>query len=97
MLLHRKLNVTLGDEDSLRWKAAIRGVLNRDWNPIGDCPVDEYDSNAVEVAAMLHSGASDAVLLRYFAWAEVEYLGLKRFDVERARKVVGELRALQIP
>lgn len=70
---------SVGDAGGGGWRAKVGEVRNRDWNPVGNRPEDEYDSNITDVAAMLRGGASDDRLLKYLAWAEIEYLGLKRF------------------
>ena len=77
------------------WQEQIRDVLNREWDPIGGCPEDEYYTYADRLTSMLHRGASDDELLQYLEWAEVEDIGLgSRFDAERGRRVVAALRAL---
>jgi hypothetical protein len=72
----------------------IRDILNRDWDPIGGCPADEYDSYAGKLAAKIGESATDDELMRYLEWAEVDHLGLGPFDSERARKVIAILRKL---
>ncbi|MCK9919963.1 hypothetical protein MXD81_63635 [Microbacteriaceae bacterium K1510] len=82
---------------SREWRAQIRNVLNRDWDPIGGCPEDEYDNYVGAIAAKIRAGASDAELLQYLNWAEAEYIGLGTFDSDRAHKVVQTLRTLGPP
>jgi len=80
------------------WLRQIRDVLNRDWDPIGDCPEDEYETYAGKVAAMIRDRASDEQLLSYLKWAEVENMGLgSPFDQERGQRVVAALRRLGPP
>jgi len=84
------------DRANLRvWLRQLTEILNRDWDPIGVCPVDEYDSYGHRIAAMGRDRATDAELTRYLEWAEVINMGLGRpFDTERAKKVVAAIRAL---
>lgn len=73
----------------------VRDVLNRDWDPIGGCPDDEYDSYAGHLTGMVHGGATDQELLKYFEWAEVEQMGLgPPFDRVRAERVIAAIRNL---
>ena len=73
----------------------IRAILNRDWDPIGGCPEDEYDTYVDRIVAMLRDGATDDQLLAYLEWAEVENMGLGQpFDRKRALKVVRAIRGL---
>jgi len=74
--------------------AKIREILNRDWDPIGGCPDDEYEGYAGKLASMIRSGASDNEMLAYLKWAEVEHMGFGRFDLERGKRVLKGLRAL---
>ena len=74
--------------------------MNRDWDPIGGCPEDEYDGYVGKIAAMLRVGASDEELLAYLKWAEVENMGLgpaSDFDRDRAMRVIVALRAIGAP
>jgi len=85
---------------SLLWRNRLREVLNRDWDPIGGCPDDEYDGYMSKIGAMLRDNASDEKLLEYLKWAEVENMGLgpaSRFDRGRAMKVIAALRAIGAP
>jgi hypothetical protein len=81
-------------EASRIWRDKIRGVLNRDWDPIGRCPADEYDNYVGKVAAMIRDNATDGELLKYFEWAEAVHMGFNRFDPARAQKAIGAIRAL---
>jgi hypothetical protein len=87
------------DKKAVRdWQEQIRDVLNREWDPIGGCPEDEYYTYADRLASMLHRGASDDDLMRYLEWAEGEDIGLgSPFNAERGRKVVAALRTLDDP
>ena len=77
------------------WRGRIREILNRDWDPIGGCPEDEYDSYMGRIASMIRTGLSDADLLAYLEWAEVEHMGLGGpFNRDRGLRVVAALRGL---
>lgn len=77
------------------WQQRVRNILNQEWDPIGGCPADEYDTYADGLLSLLHRGASDDELMHYLERAEVEDIGLgSPFDVERGRKVIAALRAL---
>lgn len=77
------------------WRDKIRDVLNNVWDPIGGCPADEYDTYMGKLASMIRSRASDAEILAYLEWAEVEYIGLgPPFNRERGERVVKALRDL---
>jgi hypothetical protein len=45
------------------WRSQLRELLNRDWDPIGDVPADEYDRYVGQIAAMIRNNASDEKLL----------------------------------
>ncbi len=82
------------------WRAQVREVLNRIWDPIGECPEDEYDGYVGKIAAMLLDNANDEELLAYLKWAEVENMGLgpsSRFERSHGLKVVAALRELGQP
>ena len=81
-----------------RWLRDIRDVLNRDWDPIGDCPEDEYESYAGQLASMVQASATDEQILKYLEWAEVEHMGLgQHFDRNRGKTVIAAIRALKGP
>ena len=84
-------------EGSRIWRRKIRDILNRDWDPIGDCPEDEYESYVGDIAAMLRDNVSDEKLMQYLRWAEAEHMGFGIFDAVRAEKVIALVRALPIP
>jgi hypothetical protein len=79
------------------WRGRIRDILNKDWDPIGGCPADEYDGYVGKVAAMMRDDATDDQLTEYLRWAEAVHMGLGQFDTERARRVIALLRALGPP
>jgi hypothetical protein len=80
------------------WYARARAILNREWDPIGHCPDDEYDDYRNQIAALIEAGVSDDGLLTYLEWAEVAFIGLSPpVDRERNAKVVAALRALGSP
>lgn len=89
------------DKDALRaWRSRLRDILNRDWDPIGGCPDDEYDSYLGKVAAMLRENASDDELVAYFKWAEIEHMSLgseEQFNRERILSVIAALRSAGPP
>jgi hypothetical protein len=91
---------------SRKWRAQIRDILNRLWDPIGvygngpddEYPDDEYEAYAGTIAAMIREQeASDEQLMDYLEWAEVEYIGLPPFNRARAAKVVAAVRELGGP
>ena len=85
---------------SLTWRSRIREILNRDWDPIGGCPADEYDGYLGKIAAMLRDNASDQDLVAYFKWAEVDHMGLgseAQFDSMRILNVIAALREIGPP
>ena len=84
-------------EASRIWRRRIRDILNSEWDPIGGCPEDEYDSYVGTLAAMIRNQASDDDLLQYLKWAEYEHMGIETFDAERARKVIAFIRKLAVP
>jgi len=85
---------------SLTWRSRIREILNRDWDPIGGCPADEYDGYMGKIATMLRDNAGDQDLVAYFKWAEVEHMGLgseAQFDSMLILKVIAALREIGPP
>jgi hypothetical protein len=44
------------------WRARLRDVLNTIWDPIGDCPADEYDVYVGKIASLVREGAADDLL-----------------------------------
>ena len=85
----------------------IRGILLRDWDPLGinDVPEaqDEYDSYVGGVYRLLASGASESELVEHFGQIETKQMGL---SVPRAvhetgwnaklRAVAERLRAINV-
>lgn len=45
--------MAIDKKEARNWHRKIRDVLNRDWDPIGGCPDDEYESYAGKIAAMI--------------------------------------------
>jgi hypothetical protein len=73
----------------------VRDILNREWHPIpGECPEDEYDSYAMQIAGMVLRGADDCAIMRYLERSEREHIGLGGFDANRALKVISTIRGL---
>jgi len=89
--------MAIDKQSSRLWRGQIRDVLNQQWDPIGECPADEYDAYVGAVAAMLRDHATDEALMKYFEWAGAVHMGLDRFEHERASRVVASLRALGVP
>jgi hypothetical protein len=88
--------VTAIDKAAVRkYLRAVNDILNTDWDPIGGCPDDEYESYAGQITAMMRDNASDDALVQYLKWAELEHMGLPPpFDATRAHRVVATLRNL---
>ena len=78
----------------LIWQGRIRDILNREWDPIGGCPDEEYDRYAGTMATMIRDNRDDFALMQYLERTERHDIGLGRFDAERARKVVASIRKL---
>ncbi len=88
--------MAIDKEVSRRWRRRIRDVLNTTWDPIGGCPEDEYDTYVGKVAAMIREGTTDAELVAYLRWVELEYMGISlRDDLDdRLQFAVSEIRAI---
>jgi hypothetical protein len=71
----------------------IRAVLNRQWNPMSDCPEDEYHACVNMVASMLRNGSSDDALHDYLNWVETVRMRFPR-NRGRLRIVVAAIQAL---
>jgi hypothetical protein len=83
---------------SRAWRNHIREVLNRDWDPIGNVPANEYDSYVGAIAAMIRNNASDEELLQFLRRAELKCMGLSDpFNQARALSVIAALRATGLP
>jgi len=80
------------DEEAFR---QIRDILNREWDPIGGCPADEYDRYARTITKMIHDNRDDFALMQYLERTERHDIGLGRFNAERARRVVAAIRKLR--
>jgi hypothetical protein len=72
----------------------LRDVLNTTWDPIGDCPLDEYDAYAGKIALLVRERASDNVLRDYLRWAEAEHMGLGEPNAGRLDRTLTAIRAL---
>lgn len=85
------------------WQARLRAVLNTVWDPIGDCPPDEYDSYNVALTTTLEAGAeiSDESLFRYLFYVETEVIGILREDrpatIARRERTIQAIRSLGPP
>lgn len=83
------------------WLDGARTILNQQWDPIGlhhMCGLaDEYDEFRNLLAVLIRAGASDAMLLAYLEWAEVEWIESGPVDRERNEVVVAAFRALGRP
>ena len=80
-------------EASRAWRMRLRTILNTEWDPIGNCPDDEYDAYAGKIAAMVRDGNSNQELVDYLRWAEVEHIEMPG-DPNRLPSVVASIRAL---
>jgi hypothetical protein len=82
-----------------RIQAAIRGVLLKDWDPIGvtDIPeaADEYDSYVGPVYRKLSEGATKEEVARLLRSIEAEKMGLGR-DLAPLLPVAGKLLGLRV-
>lgn len=88
--------MAIDKEASRQWRRRIRDVLNRDWDPIGGCPANEYDAYVGKVAAMIREGASDDELFKYLNRAETIHMGGSG-NRGRLKRVVAAIRALGPP
>lgn len=74
---------------------AIRGILLRDWDPIGvaDLPEaqDEYDSYIGQIYGMLVRREPTYKLVDFLWWAETEHMGLYG-DRRRTERIVDRLQ-----
>ena len=75
----------------------INQLLLCEWDPIGVVgaggPIDEYDSYALRVFAMLREGANAETIARYLDWVESENMKLS-LHAERNRVIAR--RAIEI-
>lgn len=87
------------DKDrSRRNRLIVRKLLNEEWDPIGGCPDDEYDTYSKKLYVMLiDEGASAQEMTEYLWWAETEYIGLGQRDGRRqsCAQVVDKLLAMK--
>ena len=80
-----------------RERAAVRALLNAQWDPIGvgdDAP-DEYDSYAAAVYVMLRDGSSRDRIVAYLLAIERDGMGFEP-DPERAKSVADALLRLEL-
>jgi hypothetical protein len=83
------------DKEAFRiWLGRIRDIMNREWDPIGGCPEDEYDRYVRTIAAMIQDNRDDFALMQYLERTERHDIGLGRFDTEWTRRVVAAIRKL---
>jgi len=78
----------------------IRGVLNRDWDPIGVVPDgidDEYDGYIGVIYSLLRSGANAHTIANHLISIEVEQMGMTGASKEALLIVAAKLRELQLP
>ena len=92
--MHWTRNFSADVTHNRAWTRKIRGILNQEWEPIGGCPDDEYETYAVMIAAMLLQDASDDAIMEYLEWAAVENMGLAQFNSDRARNAIAVIRRL---
>ncbi len=45
--------MTIDKEAFRNWRERIRAIMNREWDPIGGCPEDEYDRYVRTMSAMI--------------------------------------------
>lgn len=78
------------------WFRRVRDVLNREWDPIGDCPENEYDTYAARVMALILEDRSDEAIENYLEWVETQYMGLREpVDRDRLKRTVAAIRAAE--
>jgi hypothetical protein len=70
----------------------IRDVLNREWDPIGGCPPDEYYAYADRINSMIVKNATDIELVQYLDWAVSVNMGFGGSNSEHSRSVVAAIR-----
>lgn len=85
-------------QESKRAKAAfddVRAILHGEWDPIGcGVPLDEYDSYAWPVLAMLQRKANRSEVETYLRWAADE--GMRSpVPAKRLASVLDRLMALE--
>lgn len=85
------------DKASARdWFRRVRDVLNEEWDPIGGCPQNEYDTYAARIMALLLEDKSDEAIENYLEWVETVYMGLNGpIDRERLKRTVAAIRAVE--
>jgi hypothetical protein len=77
----------------------IRAVLNTDWDPVGvaDIVDDEYDMYIGHIYSLLVTGADEQAIVDHLLWIELERMGLTGTPMDRLRRVVANLRNLDLP
>jgi hypothetical protein len=75
--------------------AAVRKILNQDWDPIGGVPEDEYDSYVWPVYALLIRNAGRDEVTAYLRWAADVNMTCS-VSKERLASVVDRLMALRL-
>jgi hypothetical protein len=85
------------DKASVRdWFRRVRDVLNNEWDPIGGCPENEYDTYAARVMSLLLEGKSDEDIEKYLEWVETVHMGLNGpVDRERLKRTTAAVRAAE--
>lgn len=77
---------------------AVRGVLLREWDPIGvrgiSAARDEYDSYVPAICRMLESGADEVKLTDHLRRLRTNIMGLSRLNEEHDRRIARRLRGL---
>lgn len=70
---------------SRRNRLIVRKLLNEEWDPIGGCPEDEYDTYSKKLYVMLMDENASAQEMAEYLWcAETEYMGLGKRDGRHA-------------
>lgn len=85
--------------DVQQWRDQLRHVLNTVWDPIGECPPDEYDRYRDDIEAMVRHGENDETFERYLVWAVTVHMGMGMvFDAaalrEGSTRTIAAIRAL---
>jgi len=80
---------------------SIRGVLFRDWDPIGvsgddEWPTDEYDAYVRPVYRILAGSRSEDELIRFLYKTEKRTIGVNCGDPEKLRPIAKELLELRV-
>lgn len=71
---------------SRRNKKIVRKLFNEQWDPIGGCPEDEYDTYVAKAyVMMMYDNASQAEIADYLWWVETEYMGMPSHPERRMK------------